>query len=156
MKVITQWHRSTKRLELNHGFTEYFTSPNILAVHREGSWITTGARSWKCFKAQALFKKECLGKPKTTGRQERTLKPLTPTGPANTKHSLTPSQTYMKLHIKRLSQGTWVAQWLSVYLWLRSCSRGPGIKSRIGLPIGSPLSPSACVSASLSVPLVNK
>ena len=45
------------------------------------------------------------------------------------------------------------AQWLSVYLWLRLWSRGPGIKSHIELPTGSLLLPlpvslplSLCVS----------
>ena len=35
---------------------------------------------------------------------------------------------------KGLSWGIWVAQWLSVCLWLWSGSRGPGIESRIRLP----------------------
>ena len=35
----------------------------------------------------------------------------------------------------------WVAQWLSVCLWLRAWSWGPGIKSYIGLLVGSLLLP---------------
>ena len=34
-----------------------------------------------------------------------------------------------------------VAQWLSVCLWFRARSQGPGIKSHIGLTIGSLLLP---------------
>ena len=46
----------------------------------------------------------------------------------------------------------WVAQRLSICLRLRPWPQGPGIEFRIGLPAGSLLlSPSACVSASLSV-----
>ena len=33
--------------------------------------------------------------------------------------------------------GTWVAQWLSICLWLRSWFRGPRTKSRTGFPTGS-------------------
>ena len=36
---------------------------------------------------------------------------------------------------------TWVAQWLSICLWLRLWSRGPGIESHIRLPTGSLLVP---------------
>ena len=46
--------------------------------------------------------------------------------------------------------GTWVVQWLSVCLWLRLWSWGPGIESCIRLPAGS-LLPFAYISAFLSV-----
>ena len=36
---------------------------------------------------------------------------------------------------------TWVAQWLSICLWLRSWSQGPGIEFCIRLPVGSLLLP---------------
>ena len=48
--------------------------------------------------------------------------------------------------LKKQEEGTSVAQWLSICLWLRSWSRGPGIESR-----RDPASPSAYVSASLSL-----
>ena len=51
--------------------------------------------------------------------------------------------------------GTWVAQWLSVCLWLRWWSWGPGIKSHIGLPIRTLLF-SLPMSLPLSVSLMNK
>ena len=51
--------------------------------------------------------------------------------------------------------GTWVAQWLSVCLWLRSWSQGPGIESPSGLPTGSLLLPLP-VSLPLCVSLMNK
>ena len=58
------------------------------------------------------------------------------------------------------SRDTWVAQWLGVCLWLRLWSLGPGIESHIRVPhrapFGEPASPSAHVSASLSVSLINK
>ena len=38
-------------------------------------------------------------------------------------------------------QGTYVAQWLSVYLWFRLWSQGPGIKFHIRLSVGSLLLP---------------
>ena len=41
----------------------------------------------------------------------------------------------------RKVEDTWVAQWLNVCLWLRSCSQGPAIKSHIRLPTGSLLLP---------------
>ena len=47
-------------------------------------------------------------------------------------------------------QGTWVAQWLSVCLWLRAWSWGPGIEPPVGLPAGSLLHPLP-VSLPLSV-----
>ena len=37
--------------------------------------------------------------------------------------------------------GTWVAQWLSICLLLRSWYQGPGIESHIRLPTGSLLLP---------------
>ena len=37
--------------------------------------------------------------------------------------------------------GAWVAQWLSVCLWLGLGSRGPGIESHIRLSVGSLLLP---------------
>ena len=40
-----------------------------------------------------------------------------------------------------LVQGTFVAQWLSVCIQLRTWSWGPGIESHIGLPVGSLLLP---------------
>ena len=36
--------------------------------------------------------------------------------------------------LRKVIRGTWVAQWLSVYLQLRSWSWGPGIYSHIRLP----------------------
>ena len=54
--------------------------------------------------------------------------------------------------IKVLRLGHLVAQQLSICLQLR----GPGIESHIGLPAESLLPPSACVSASLYVFLMNK
>ena len=51
-------------------------------------------------------------------------------------------------------QDTWVAQWLSICLWLRSWSGGPGIKFLTGLPAGS-LPVSLPVSLPLSVSLMN-
>ena len=56
-----------------------------------------------------------------------------------------------KKHKNVCPWGTLVAQWLTVCLWLRSWSRGPGVKSCIGLPTGNLLLASACVSASLYV-----
>ena len=53
-------------------------------------------------------------------------------------------------------RSTWVVQWLSICVQLWSWSQGPGIKSHIGLPWREPASPSAYVSASLSVSLMNK
>ena len=47
-------------------------------------------------------------------------------------------------------RGIWVSQWLSIYLWLRSWSRGPRVESCIGVPTGSLLIPLP-VSLSLSV-----
>ena len=46
-------------------------------------------------------------------------------------------------HFKKLIKtgGIWVAQWLSICLWLRAESRGPGIESHIGLPAGNLLLP---------------
>ena len=41
----------------------------------------------------------------------------------------------------KIKGDTWVAQWLTVYLWLRLWSWGPGIESCIGLPAGSLLLP---------------
>ena len=52
---------------------------------------------------------------------------------------------------KKKDWDAWVAQWLSVCLWLRAWSRSPGIESCIGLPTGSLLLPLACVSASLRI-----
>ena len=49
----------------------------------------------------------------------------------------------------------WIAQWLSVCLWLVSWSWGPGIKSYIRLPRGSLLLPLP-VSLPVSVSLMNK
>lgn len=46
-----------------------------------------------------------------------------------------------------------MARWLNICLWLRSWSQGPGIESRIGLPVGSlllPLSMSPPLSVCLS------
>ena len=46
----------------------------------------------------------------------------------------------MKMIFKTLwDRGTWVAQWLSICLWLRF--RGPEIKSHIRLPVGILLLP---------------
>ena len=42
---------------------------------------------------------------------------------------------------ERFSWSTWVAQWLSVCLWFRVWSQGPGIESHTGLPRGSLLLP---------------
>ena len=40
--------------------------------------------------------------------------------------------------LKREGRGTWVAQWLSICLWLRSWPQGPGIEScASGFPPGS-------------------
>ena len=55
------------------------------------------------------------------------------------------------LAMRRVGVGdTWVAQWLSICLQLRAWSRGPGIKSHIGLTAGSllltlPMSLPLCV-----------
>ena len=56
--------------------------------------------------------------------------------------------------LKFVIAGTWVAQWLSICLWLRSWSRGPGIESHLRLP-REPASPSAYVSASPCVSWIN-
>ena len=55
--------------------------------------------------------------------------------------------------------GTWVAQWLSVCLWLRAWSWGPGIESHIRLSTGSlllPLPLSLPLSLSLCLSWINK
>ena len=59
---------------------------------------------------------------------------------------------YNCLRIKR-DWNAWVAQWLSIYLQVRSWPRSPGIESHIGLPVRSLLLPlpmslplSLCVS----------
>ena len=51
--------------------------------------------------------------------------------------------------------GTWVAQWLSICLWLGLWSWGPGIESHIRLPAGN-LLPPLPMSLPLSVSLMNK
>ena len=53
------------------------------------------------------------------------------------------------------TKGTWVAQWLSLCLWLKAGPWGPGIESHIGLPAWSLLLPLP-VSLPLSVSLMNK
>ena len=58
-------------------------------------------------------------------------------------------------NVKTLTQGTWGAQGLSICLWLRAWSQGPGIESHIGLPTGGLLLPLP-VSLPLSVSLMNK
>ena len=63
---------------------------------------------------------------------------------------LGPNKTLIKIG------GTWVAQQLSVCLWLRSWPQGPGIQSHIGLLAGSLLLLLTYVSASLAVSLMNK
>ena len=55
----------------------------------------------------------------------------------------------------RVLQDTWVAQWLSICLWLRFWSRGPGIEYRIRLPAWSLLLPLP-VSLPLSMSLMNE
>ena len=51
----------------------------------------------------------------------------------------------------------WMAQWLSVSLWLRTRSQSPWIESHPHqAPLREPASPSAYVSASLSLCLMNK
>ena len=54
---------------------------------------------------------------------------------------------------KKNSRGVWVTQWLSICLWLKAWSQGPGMESRIRLPTESLLLPllmslllSLCVS----------
>ena len=64
------------------------------------------------------------------------------------------------LHLSNKKGDYWnirVAQWLSVCLWLKEWSRGPGTESLIGLPTGSLLLPLP-MSLSLSVCLswINK
>ena len=44
---------------------------------------------------------------------------------------------FVGMYFKCTWRGAWVAQWLNIWLWLRSWSWGPRIKSCIGLPIGS-------------------
>ena len=44
-------------------------------------------------------------------------------------------------YFKKISWGPWVAQWLSICLWLRSWSWGPGMESHIRVPSGSLLLP---------------
>ena len=53
------------------------------------------------------------------------------------------------------STDAWVAQWLSVCLWLRSWSQSPRINSHIGFPVRSLLLPLP-VSLPLSLPLMSK
>ena len=57
--------------------------------------------------------------------------------------------------LKRCGQGTWVPQWLSICLWLRLWSRGPGTQSRNRIPVGSLLLPLP-MSLPLSVSLKNR
>ena len=45
------------------------------------------------------------------------------------------------IHLKCLNRDAWVAQWLSICLWLRSWAWGPGIQSHIRFPKGSLLLP---------------
>ena len=53
--------------------------------------------------------------------------------------------------------GTWVAQWLNVCLQLKVWFQGPGIESHPHqAPCMEPATPSAYVSASLYVSLVNE
>ena len=52
--------------------------------------------------------------------------------------------------LKNKEEGTWVAQWLSIWLWLSSWSWGPGIESCIGFPAWSLLLP-LCLCLSLCV-----
>ena len=58
-------------------------------------------------------------------------------------------------HERDAPWGTWVAQQLSLCLWLRSLSQDPGIESRIGLLAGSLLLPLP-VSLPLSLFVMNK
>ena len=70
-------------------------------------------------------------------------------------------EKYTKLngiHIpyKSKVRDTWVAQQLSICLWLRAWSWSPGIEFHIGLPEWSLLLPlPVCVSLSLSVSFMN-
>ena len=61
------------------------------------------------------------------------------------------------IYPKLFPRNPWVAQRFGACLWPRVRSWNPGIESRIRLP-GEPASPSACVSASLSlcVSIMNK
>ena len=73
-------------------------------------------------------------------------------------HAFFLSFTVLKKYIKKKNcRGTWVAQWLSVCLWLRSWSWSSGIESRIGLPAGILLLPlPMSLPLSLSLCLMNK
>ena len=68
-----------------------------------------------------------------------------------------PFASNIKLDKNPHIRDTWVPQWLSICLWLRVWSRGPGIESRIRFPVESLLVPLP-VSASLSLCLswINK
>ena len=50
----------------------------------------------------------------------------------------------------------WVVQWFGTCLWPRVRIWRPGIESHFGLQGMEPASPSACVSASLSVTIIKK
>ena len=74
------------------------------------------------------------------------------------RHPLRERGHQISLHfLKVMDRGTWVAQWLSVWLWLRAWSWGPGIESRTGIPARTLLLP-LLVSLPLSVCLswINK
>ena len=65
-------------------------------------------------------------------------------------------ETFLKLFNTLEGRGTWVAQWLSICLWLSlGVNSGSGIKSHMGLPAGSLVLP-LLVSLPLFVFLMNK
>ena len=68
-------------------------------------------------------------------------------------HPGTPKIYLFEREQDSMSRATWVVQWLTLCLWLRAWSRGPGIKSHIGLPAGSLLLP---LPMSLPRSLMNK
>ena len=84
---------------------EFFPSSHILRPHHSGSCIITGDYNQKNCKAQILFKKESLGKPKASRgdpKRETSEEILASdtTAMAKSKHSLTPAQINIKPHAK--------------------------------------------------------